>query len=90
MVVHIDAKPVCAATTAISTKISAERSLLTHVLHLRELLDLRVVDLLVCIDTMDIVADGLAERGIKQIRVACSNEWRTSSKARSLSLAEQS
>jgi hypothetical protein len=58
---YVDALSVYAAVTATFLKIPAERSLLSHVQYLRELLDTKVLEALVWIDTRDMCADGLTK-----------------------------
>ena len=51
-----------AAVAAAVVKVPAEKSLLSHVQYLRELLDQRVLHTLVWLDTRDMGADGLPKR----------------------------
>ena len=61
MVLVIDAKSVYAAATAGQVKIPAEKSLLSHLQYLRELLDRGVLRWIIWADTRDMVADGLTK-----------------------------
>ena len=61
---YLDAKSVYSAITASVTKKPAEKSLLTHVLYLRELLDAKVIQFLAWIDTRDMAADGLTKGAV--------------------------
>ena len=58
---YVDAMSVYAAVTATFLKIPAEKSLLSHVQYLRELLDTKVLEALIWIDTRDMCADGLTK-----------------------------
>ena len=60
----VDAMSVYAAVTATFIKIPAEKSLLSHIQYLRELLDTKVLEALVWIDTRDMVADGLTKGSV--------------------------
>ena len=64
LALYVDAMSVFAAVTATFLKIPAERSLLSHVQYLRELLDTKVLEALVWIDTRDMCADGLTKGSI--------------------------
>ena len=61
---YLDAKSVFAAVTATCVKIPAEKSLLTHVQYLREMLDHRVLRYLFWLDTRDMGADGLTKGAV--------------------------
>ena len=61
---YLDAMSVYAATTATFVKQPAERSLLSHVQYLRELLDKRILEMLFWIDTRDMGADGLTKGAV--------------------------
>ena len=61
MALAIDAMSVYAAVTAQTVKTPAEKSLLSHVQYLRELLDRGVLHCLTWIDTRDMLADGLTK-----------------------------
>ncbi len=61
---YIDAKSVYAATTATFVKTPAEKSLLTHVQYLREMLDTGVIRFLFWVDTRDMLADGLTKGAV--------------------------
>ena len=60
----VDAMSVYAAVTATFIKIPAEKSLLSHIQYLRELLDTKVLEALIWIDTRDMVADGLTKGAV--------------------------
>ena len=55
---------VFAAVTATFVKIPAEKSLLSHVQYLRELLDTKVLEALIWIDTRDMIADGMTKGAV--------------------------
>ena len=57
----VDAYSVFAAVTAHNIKIPAEKSLVSHVQFLRELLDMGVLHRLWWLDTRDMAADGLTK-----------------------------
>ena len=63
--------------TATFVKIPAEKSLLSHVQYLRELLDTKLLDALIWIDTRDMVADGLTKGAVERAAIhACMNgKW---------------
>ena len=61
---NIDAKSVFAAVTATFLKQPAERSLLSHVQYLRELLDTKVLSALFWIGTRDMGAYGLTKGSV--------------------------
>ena len=61
MVLMIDALSVYAAITATYIKHPAEKSLLSHIQFIREMLDSGVLDALLWIDTRDMLADGLTK-----------------------------
>ena len=61
MVLMIDALSVFAAITATYIKHPAEKSLLSHIQFIREMLDSGVLDALLWIDTRDMLADGLTK-----------------------------
>ena len=63
---YLDAKSVYSAITASVTKTPAEKSLLTHVLYLRELLDTKVIQYLAWVDTRDMAADGLTKGAVSR------------------------
>jgi len=64
MALYVDAKSVFAAVTATFLKVSAEKSLLSHVQYIREKLDDKVLPSLFWIDTRDMHADGLAKGNV--------------------------
>ena len=74
---YVDAMSVYAAVTATFIKIPAEKSLLSHVQYLRELLDTKVLEALIWIDTRDMVADGLTKGAVERAAIhACMNgKW---------------
>ena len=55
---------VFAAVTATYIKHPAEKSLLSHVQFLRELLDSHVIELIFWVDTRDMVSDGLTKGAV--------------------------
>ena len=57
----IDAMSVFSATTATHIKIPTEKSLLSHIQYVRELLDKRIVTSLIWLDTRDMIADGMTK-----------------------------
>ena len=61
---YLDAKSVFGVVTATCVKIPAEKSLLTHVQYLREMLDHRVLRYLLWLDTRDMGADGLTKGAV--------------------------
>ena len=63
-VLYLDAKSVFAAVTATFIKQPAEKSLLSHVHYLRELLDKGIIQGLIWIDTRDMGADGLTKGAV--------------------------
>ena len=63
---YVDAKSVFAAVTATFIKQPAEKSLLSHVQYLRELLDKGISRLLFWIDTRDMGADGLTKGAVSR------------------------
>ncbi len=74
---YVDAMSVYAAVTATFVKIPAEKSLLSHIQYLRELLDTRVLEALVWIDTRDMVADGLTKGAVDRtaLHECMSGAW---------------
>ena len=64
LALYLDAKSVWAAITATNIKVPTDKSLLAHVQYIRELLDHHVLDVLVWIDTRDMVADGLTKGAV--------------------------
>lgn len=64
--IYIDTKSVYAAVTAVSTNTPTKQSLCTHVLYMRELLDIGVVRCLVRLDARDTVAIGLTKGAVKR------------------------
>ena len=74
---YVDALSVYAAVTATFIKIPAEKSLLSHVQYLRELLDTKVLEALAWIDTRDMVADGLTKGAVDRAAIhACmAGKW---------------
>jgi len=63
---YVDAKSVYAAVTATFLKTPAEKSLLSHVQFLRDMLDNRVIKHIVWIDTRDMYADGLTKGSVSR------------------------
>ena len=71
---YVDAMTVYAAVTATFVKIPAEKSLLSHIQYIRELLDTKVLEALVWLDTRDMVADGLTKGSVDRDALhACMN-----------------
>ena len=66
MVLALDAFSVFAAVTAQQIKIPAEKSLLSHIQYLRELLDKNVLEALWWLDTRDMIADGLTKGAVER------------------------
>ena len=61
---YIDARSVYAAITAVAIRAPTGKSLLSHVQYMRELLDIRVIQYFVWVDTRDMVADGLTKGAV--------------------------
>jgi len=74
LVLYVDAMSVYAAVTATNIKAPAEKSLLSHVQFLREMLEHKLLAALVWLDTRDMLADGLTkgtvERDVLQAAMA--------------------
>ena len=71
---YVDAMSVYAAATATFIEIPAEKSLLSHIQYIRELLDTKVLDALVWLDTRDMVAGGLTKGSVDRDALhACMN-----------------
>ena len=66
MMLYLDAKSVYAAVTATFIKQPAERSLLSHVQYIRELLDKKIIFGLAWLDTRDMGADGLTKGAVSR------------------------
>ena len=66
LALYVDAKSVYAAVTATFIKTPAEKSLLSHVQYLRELLDMQIVKSLFWLDTRDMGAGGLTKGTISR------------------------
>ena len=66
LALYLDAMSVFAAITATFIKIPAEKSLLSHVQYVRELLDRKVLKYLFWIDTRDMYADGLTKGSVQR------------------------
>ena len=64
LALYVDAMSVFAAVTATFLKIPAEKSLLSHVQYIRELLDTHVLEALLWIATRDMIADGLTKGSV--------------------------
>ena len=64
MALYVDAKSVFAAVTATFVKTPAEKSLLSHVQYLRELLDIGLLHSLLWLDTRDMYSDGLTKGSV--------------------------
>ena len=71
---YVGAMSVYAAVIATFIKIPAEKSLLSHIQYIRELLDTKVLEALVWLDTRDVVADGLTKGSVDRDALhACMN-----------------
>ena len=71
---YVDAVSVYAAVTATFIKIPGEKSLLSRIQYIRELLDTKVLEALVWLDTRDMVADGLTKGSVGRDALhACMN-----------------
>ena len=66
MGLYIDAKSVYSAIIATNIKVPTEKSLLSHVQYVRELLDIRLLKIIVWMDTRDMVADGLTKGAVNR------------------------
>ena len=64
LALYVDAMSVFAAVTATFLKIPAEKSLLSHVQYIWELLDTHVLEARLWIDTRDVIADGLTRGSV--------------------------
>ena len=63
---YIDAKSVFAAVSATFLKQPAEKSLLCHAQYIRELLDKKIVIVLIWLDTRDMSADGMTKGSVSR------------------------
>ena len=63
-VLYVDALSVYAAVTATFIKTPTEKSLLSHIQYLRELLDRKVLRAMSWIDTRDMLSDGLTKGSV--------------------------
>ena len=71
---YVDAMSVYAAVTATFIKIPVEKSLLSHIQYIRELLDTKALEALVWLDTRDMVADGYTKGSVDRDALhACMN-----------------
>ena len=71
---YVGAMSVYAAVTATFIKIPVEKSLLPHIQYIRELLDTKVLEALVWLDTRDMVADGFTKGSVDRDALhACMN-----------------
>ena len=61
---YVEAMSVYAAATATFIKIPAEKSLLSHIQYIKELLGTKDLEALVWLDTRDMVADGLTKGSV--------------------------
>lgn len=61
---YIDARSVYASVAASCIRAPSDKSLLSHMLHLRELIDNKVLTALAWIDTRDMLADGLTKGAV--------------------------
>ena len=74
---YVDALSVFAAVTATFLKIPAEKSLLSHVQYLREILEIKVMEAILWIDTRDMIADGLTKGAVDRVALhgAMAGTW---------------
>ena len=88
---YVDAMSVYAAVTATFIKIPAEKSLLSHIQYIRELLDTKVLEALVWLDTRDMVADGLTKGSVDRDALhSCMNgTWLLQRSAQSWATSKQ-
>ena len=88
---YVDAMSVYAAVTATFIKIPAEKSLLSHIQYIRELLDTKVLEALVWLDTRDMVADGLTKGSVDRDALhSCMNGiWLLQHSAQSWATSKQ-
>ena len=88
---YVDAMSVYAAVTATFLKIPAEKSLLSHVQYLRELLDTKVIEALIWIDTRDMCADGLTKGAVDRsaVHAIMDGNWTITQPSRSWSVSKQ-
>ena len=71
---YVDAMSVYAAVTATFVKIPTEKSLLSHIQYIRELLDTKVLEALVWLGTRDMIAGGLTKGSVDRGALhACMN-----------------
>ena len=64
MSIQVDAMSVFAAITATFIKHPAEKSLLSHVQFIREMLDNQVLAVILWVDTRDMLSDGLTKGAV--------------------------
>jgi hypothetical protein len=85
MALYVDARSVYAAITAECIRAPTDKSLLCHVLHVRELLDNRALTSLVWLDTRDMIADGMTKGSVQrdEIHVLMSGTMRINHPAES-------
>ena len=74
LILYVDAMGVYAAVTATFIKAPAEKSVLSHIQCIRELLDAKVLEAPVWLDTRGMVADGLTKGSVVRDALhACMN-----------------
>ena len=66
MTLQLDALSVYAVITALYIKTPAEKSLLSHIQYIRELLDLGILRQVAWIDTRDMASDGLTKGNVER------------------------
>ena len=91
LALYVDAMSVYAAVTATFIKIPAEKSLLSHIQYLRELLDTKVLEALAWIDTRDMVADGLTKGSVEReaLHECMSGRWKLNHESKVWSTPKQ-
>jgi hypothetical protein len=91
LALYVDAMSVYAAVTATFIKIPAEKSLLSHIQYLRELLDTKVLEALAWIDTRDMVADGLTKGSVEReaLHECMSGKWKLNHESKVWSTPKQ-
>ena len=91
LALYVDAMSVYAAVTATFIKIPAEKSLLSHIQYLRELLDTKVLEALAWIDTRDMVADGLTKGAVERdaLHECMNGSWKVQHEAKIWSAPKQ-
>ena len=74
--IQVDAMSVFAAITATFVKAPAEKSLLSHVQYMREILDSKVLAAILWVDTRDMYSDGMTKGSVERelIQIAMSGK----------------